>query len=242
MSLQVCIAFFYFCFASLCHHFDYLAKVLHPKNKLQALHFFNNIPNYARDAATVKYPWSKTAATPTFTGLSPHITILANFEQLKLEMKATRDTISTGIEAELDRRCIGSQSHFDKEEILARMDGLHNELLKKVDICGRSSSIALWNVQVGNGISDEFLVSGDGEENFSRPLTIVEESASNSRRFQFFYSVGEIRCLPEDFTFPHTTPCTLITSWFYGNWSLKTLPFKYLKQCDMKDDSTKRVF
>jgi hypothetical protein len=87
---------------------------LHPKNKLQALHLFDNIPNYARDAATVKYPWSKTATTPTFTGLPPHITILASFEQLKLEMKATRDTILTGVEAELDKRCIGSQSHLDK--------------------------------------------------------------------------------------------------------------------------------
>jgi hypothetical protein len=129
---------FYFCFASLCYHFDYLAKVLHPKNKLEALHFFNNIPNYARDAATVKYPWNKTAATPTFTGLSPHITILANFEQLKLEMIATWDAILTGVEAELDKRCIGSQSHFNKEEIFARMDELHNELLKKVIFVGRA--------------------------------------------------------------------------------------------------------
>ncbi len=230
---------FYFCFASLSYHFIYLSKVLHPKSKLQASHFFNNIPNYVRDAATVKYPWSKAAATPTFTGLPPHICILANFEQLKLEMKATRDTILTGVEAELDKRCIGSQSHFDKEEILARMDELHNELLKKVDICGRSSATELQNVQVGNSISDEFLVSGDNDENFSRPLTIVEESASNSRRFQFFYSVGEIMHLPKDFTFPHMTLCMLITSWFCGNLSLKTLPFKYLKQCDMKDDSMK---
>ncbi len=115
---------FYFRFDLLCYHFDYLEKVLHPKNNLQASHFFNNIPNYARDAATVKYPWSKTAATPTFTGLPPHITILAYFKQLQLEMKATRDTILTGVEEELDKRCIGSQSRFDKEEILARMDEL----------------------------------------------------------------------------------------------------------------------
>jgi hypothetical protein len=89
-----------------------LAKVLHPKNKLKALHFFNNFPNYARDAATVKYPWSKTVATPTFTGLPPHIIILANFKQLKLEMKATIDTILTGVKVELDKRRNGSQSHF----------------------------------------------------------------------------------------------------------------------------------
>jgi hypothetical protein len=83
-------------------------------------------------------------------------------------MKATRDTILTRVEAELDKRPIGSQSHFDKEEILARMDELHNELLKKVDTCGQSSATALRNpVQVGDGISNEFLVSSDGDKNSS---------------------------------------------------------------------------
>ena len=66
-------------------------------NKLQASHFFNNIPNYARDAATVKYPWNKTDATPTLTGLPPHITILANFEQLRLDMAAAREAILNGV-------------------------------------------------------------------------------------------------------------------------------------------------
>ncbi len=92
------------------------------------------------------------------------------------------------------------------------MDELHNEVLKKVDICGRSSATALRNVRVSDGVSDDFLVSGDGDKNFSQPLTIVEESASNSRRFQFFYSVGEVRHLPKDLTFPHMTICMLITS------------------------------
>jgi hypothetical protein len=64
---------FFFCFASLCFNFDYLVHVLHPKNKLQASHFFKNIANYAKDTATVKYPWNKTAATPTLTIRSqPH--------------------------------------------------------------------------------------------------------------------------------------------------------------------------
>jgi hypothetical protein len=203
---------FYFCFASLCYHFDYLVQVLHPKNKLQALHFFNNIPNYAKDTATVKYSWSKTAVTPTFTGLPPHITILAKVEQLKLEMKTTRDAILTGVEAELNRRRIGSQSHFNNKEIPARMDGLHNELLKKVDLCGQSSATALQNVQAGDGIANEFLVSSDGDKNFYQPLTIVEQSASNSRRFQLFYSVGKIERLPKDFMIPHMSLCTLIAS------------------------------
>ena len=72
-------------------------------------------------AATVKYPWNQTETTPTFTGLPPHITILANFQTLMVEMESTKDAILSGLIAELDRRRISSQSHFDKEEILASM-------------------------------------------------------------------------------------------------------------------------
>jgi hypothetical protein len=47
------------------------------------------------------------------------------------------------VEAKPDKRRIGSQSHFDKEEILERMITLHNELLKKVDVYGRKSANAI---------------------------------------------------------------------------------------------------
>ena len=112
---------FYFCFASICFHSDFLKEVLHEKNKLRASHFFTHIPVEMKAAATVKYPWNQTETTPTFTGLPPHITILANFQTLMVEMESTKDAILSGLIAELDRRRIGSQSHFDKEEILASM-------------------------------------------------------------------------------------------------------------------------
>jgi hypothetical protein len=41
--------------------------------------------------------------------------------------------------------------------------------------------------------------------------------------------------LPKDFKFPHMTLCTLIMSWFCGNPSLKSLPFKFLKQINMEN-------
>ncbi len=83
---------------------------------------------------------------PTGTSLPLHITILANFQQLIIEMESTKTAILSGVEVELDRRWIGSQSHFDKEEILARMLSLHTKLLKKVDLCVHTSSKALQDV------------------------------------------------------------------------------------------------
>jgi hypothetical protein len=62
-----------------------------------------------------------------------------------LKMTETRDKIPSGVMAELDWRCIWSQSHFDKEEILAKMDVLHNLLLKRVDVFGHNSATPLWN-------------------------------------------------------------------------------------------------
>ena len=50
---------------------------------------------------------------------------------LRVELETFKVAILTGVEAEPDKRRIGSQSHFDKEEILERMITLHNELLKK---------------------------------------------------------------------------------------------------------------
>ena len=70
----------YFCFASLCYHFDYLVRVLPQRNKLQASPFFTHIPNYAREAAMVRMPWNKTTNTPVFTGLPPHVSILTKIE------------------------------------------------------------------------------------------------------------------------------------------------------------------
>ena len=122
---------FYFCFASICFHFDFLKEVLHEKNKLCASHFFTHIPVEMKAAATVKYLWNWTETMPTFTGLPPHITILANFQTLMVKMESTKDAILSGLMAELVRMRIGSQSHFDKEDILTSMTTMHNELLKK---------------------------------------------------------------------------------------------------------------
>jgi hypothetical protein len=50
--------------------------------------FFTNIPDDAKLAVAVKYPWDSTKATPTFTGLPPHVVMMADFESLKLKMQA----------------------------------------------------------------------------------------------------------------------------------------------------------
>jgi hypothetical protein len=60
-----------------------------------------------------------------------------------IKMESTKNAILIGVEAESDRRRIGSQSHFDKEEIPSWIASMHTELLKKVDMCLHSLTTAL---------------------------------------------------------------------------------------------------
>ncbi len=90
------------------------------------------MPNYAKDAAVVKYPWTSTKTTPTFTGLPPHVVILATCEELKFELAKAKGEIIQDIKDDLDSRPIGSQSHYDKEEIIRKIGALHDALLEKI--------------------------------------------------------------------------------------------------------------
>lgn len=229
----------YYCFASLCYHYDFLVEILPKRNKLQASPFFTNLPNYARGAATVRFPWNKTAATPTFTGLPPHVCILAQLEDLKERMERTGDRIISQVKDDLDGRRLGSQSYFDKEEIIAKMGELHKEMMQKVEVVGRKSFSSLQGGDAGHHPGAEVMMAIDGVSDsavsIANPsaLTIVEPSCG--RKFQFFFSAGSLSRVPADFVFPKMTLCTLITSWYCGNESTKTVPFKMLRATEIKN-------
>jgi hypothetical protein len=106
-----------------------------------------HIPNYAQEAATVRYPWNKTASTPSFSGLLPYDSILSQIELLKVALKEATEAIIDGVEADLDGQQLGLQSYFDKEEIIQKMGELHAKLLRRVEVVSRRSATAL---QAGN--------------------------------------------------------------------------------------------
>ena len=54
--------------------------------------------------------------------------------------------------------------------------------------------------------------------------------------FNSFFSAGNISRVCADFVFPQMTLCTLITSWFCGNKSSKTVPFKLLRPIEIKKE------
>ncbi len=228
----------YFCFASLCYHFDFLVRTLPRRSKLQASPFFTNIPNYAREAATVRFPWNKTALTPSFTGMPPHVSMLASIEGLKAALDKSRSDILEGVKNDLDGRRIGTQSYFDKEEIIAKMIELYRELGEKVDYVRRQSATALQAGRDDVDFSGPEVTLGEANEGGNLEvstsiLTIVEPGCG--KKFQIFYSGGgSISRVHKDFVFPDMTLATLISMWLCGNESKKTIPLKLLKASEIQ--------
>jgi hypothetical protein len=151
----------YFCFASLCYHFEFSAECLPNRSKLQASSpFFTHIPSYAREAATVRMPWNKTANTPVFTGMPPHVSILTKIE-----------AILKGVKENLDGRQLGSESSFVKEEIVAEIKLMRADMTQRMDHIARSSSLfALQAPYVEQQL--EVAVGGLGEDTAS-PVILV---------------------------------------------------------------------
>jgi hypothetical protein len=151
-----------------------------------------------------------------------------------IKMESTKNAILSGVEARLDRRCIGTQSQFDKEEILSRIVFMHTELPKKVDMRLCNSTTALHQDPCFDATGDcvnEIFVNEE-EESAGKPLTIVP--SNSSKKFHFFYSKGQVKRLPNDFVFPHMGLCALVVNWFCGNPSQKTLPLRFLFPADLK--------
>ncbi len=157
-------------------------------------------------------------------------------------LESSKNEIINGVKNNLDERRLGSQSYFDKEEIIAKMGELHSNLMKKIKVVGRKASTAL---QAGREGGDfEFGVGGDvalvttagGSDSVSTmtnsSLTIVEPSCG--RKFQFFYTGGTLSRVHADLVFTKMTLCTLITAWYCGNESTKTVPFRLLRAMEIK--------
>jgi hypothetical protein len=152
-------------FLALCHHFDFLVKVLPKLNKLQVLPFFTHIPNYSQEAATLWFPWNKTVFMPSFMGLPPHVSILAQVEGLKMSLEKAKGSINGRVKVDLDGWQLGSQSYFDKEEIIQKMEEINSKLLWHVEVVSQKLATAVQHdagpeVMVG-GLTSVSSLSGD---------------------------------------------------------------------------------
>ncbi len=103
-------------FATLCFHNDYLRATLHKRNKLHASPFFTQIPSDILKLAVVRFPWDSNMYTPPFSGIPPHVTILANLRGLKEDVKELRHQVHKDFVEEMDERGIGGVAYLNQKK------------------------------------------------------------------------------------------------------------------------------
>ena len=105
-----------FLFASICYHYEHLERTLHETNGLRGSPIFIAAGRAGEfwKYAVVSFPWTKTAFTPFFTGIPPHVMMMVEIEMMKKTISEQTCAIVDGLKMELDKRNIGGDTYQDK--------------------------------------------------------------------------------------------------------------------------------
>lgn len=250
--------------AAICYHYDHLATNLDARNKLRSSPIFIVISQSKslRDCATVKYPWNKDAQTPIFTGIPPHVMLLAEMEEMKLLLQKQKDEILDGIREELTKRHVGGDT-YQSSVILDQVNELHEKMMNALD---KSSTSTTLNVNQGSDVLNIGVEHSTAAHNSSLGTTAASNentrgtsSTTNERnpgdppRFLAISwencENGNINLLPNNYDFPSIPFSNLTTMWYCGNVEENIVPFhmlrashvKHLKHGKQKLSNMKRV-
>ena len=108
-------------FAAVCYHSKYIDKHMHPRNPFRATTIWKDLQPEITSYARITYPWDQTSDTPSFTGIPPHVTLLADIAELKREMQSLRKQFATDLNEIMDDRGVGD-SEFSTRRVLEALD------------------------------------------------------------------------------------------------------------------------
>ena len=166
------------CFAAICYHYETLEADLHNKCPLRTAAVFRDIPDEIRSLATTKFPWTKTADTPRFTGIPPHVQQLVKLEELERSLASAKDDIVNGVKAEMDKRGFSSTG-FNTSEITEAISGMTEkivkELLEQTDICKKAAVAAAGEATEQNQVERAGLVMHNEDEEWCSAQLRVED-------------------------------------------------------------------
>lgn len=83
---------------------------MHEGCPLQTSVVYRDMPQSVLDLVRVAYPWDKTEDTPQFTGIPPHILILAELEELKQVVLGLQNNIKDDMKDLMEERGFSSQA------------------------------------------------------------------------------------------------------------------------------------
>ena len=116
-------------YATLSYNYSFLQRTLDPTDRLRQSTIFQAVTAKHQELASVSYPWNRKPDTPQFTGLPPHVTLLAKFKSVTEKLEALETNMRTIVSDELNKRDIGGDIHH-ATQILGEIRNVHAEVLE----------------------------------------------------------------------------------------------------------------
>ena len=121
----------YQCVATVCYQYDYLCKHLDEKCPFRHTAVFRDMPKDIEVLATVKFPWNKTADTPKFSGIPPHVLHIAEIERLARKIDTMETNLTATFVGEMEKRGFSSTA-FKTSDITAAVSEVSNRCLARL--------------------------------------------------------------------------------------------------------------
>jgi hypothetical protein len=217
-------------FASVCFHRNYLDEHLHKNLPFRDSPFFKDIPQAVLNAARIAYPWDATEDTPKFTGIPPHVSLLAKQESLQIELGQLRESIASMIGDELNDRGIGCTEFYTRgienaiKDLETNLKQHYEDVIKMHGQDYDHGDIQMHHL-------DDALSNYDAmeeEDSVSDFLENENSKQTKKRKVTVGMVGGKFTVLPHDFEFPRMTGRQLVQNWFIGNNDRKIVPYKRL--------------
>lgn len=228
-----------FLLASICFHYDFLKENLHCTSKLRGSPLFIAASQLKiRKLAVIRFPWNKTGDTPLFTGIPPHVLLMASIETLKASLKSQQNQIISEMRKELDNRHVGGDS-FQASKILEDVTRLLQQI-SDVIVCSSEpiqSHPFMSAADTDETMFDDFLRIPDEESN---EIDAIENEGDTVRQKGGIIiswdncKDGKLKLLTSTFKFPKLSFQNFVTMWYCGDNSNNIPPFKVLRSCDVK--------
>ena len=229
--------------ATLCYHYEHLRKEMHEGCPLQSSAIYRDMPQSVREVVRVAYPWNKTEDTPPFTGIPPHILILAELEELKKTVMGLQNNIKDDMKDLMEERGFSSQasstqmiinavSKSNKEMldgILAQTNLSVTRVAQQVEANGNANAFFIDELERTERNSfeanaDDNALTQEVDLHISRVNRDINRTIVQRRKFTIGLQRGILNPLPPNFKFTAMTTPQLITNWLIGNVTLNIPP------------------
>ena len=219
--------------ASVCYHHEYLKVTLAQLSSFRASNMFRNLPDFLLKQARIAFPWTKTKYTPHFTGIPPHVILMADNERILAEIASLRAGMKADVTALLHDR--EPASNIINNEIILRLDKLleqSSRTRESTRLAVDTERMEVGGIDFGDVVDEEMELSDDErtraigthEESYAEKSLHVqrrrekEKTIVRSRVLKVGYYKNKLQVLPVDWVFPKMTAYQLVVNWLTNDF------------------------